>query len=458
MLGVGQTRDAFLDKRFRDEYATASYYAQSSSILSDIQDALGDASDVSEGGDVFAQAIRQMYESLNDFAANPTSTPHANLVLSAFNNATQVIQYLDKKLDDVADQQKFDLGVSVDKVNTLLQQIADLNKSISNDATVLQNPDNEYFRPNELLDHRNLLLDELASYGNITVTQNSDATVTVKMGNQVVVSGEKYDIMNLRSEADTGLVFLSWNTSGESVELTGGSLLAYTDFINGRGANMQNPGETMEQGILYYKDRLNTMARTLANAINHIIPEMEPANDPDNPDLMKQKVDENGNLVFKELISAKTADGTTNINIPVTAANIAVSDLWTQGGAQYFISDEGDKTNATYAEQISYLLTGEAVEFVSYGETFVGTFEEYLIDYTGKVGTDAAFHSNRQEVVAKVADEYLNQRDEISGVSENEETVNMMTYQKSFNACSRIMTALDDLLDTLINSTGRVGL
>ena len=61
-------------------------------------------------------------------------------------------------------------------------------------------------------------------------------------------------------------------------------------------------------------------------------------------------------------------------------------------------------------------------------------------------------------MTASVADEYLNQRDAISAVSENEETVSMLTYQKSFNACSRLMTTLDDLLDTLINSTGRVGL
>ncbi|MCI9575708.1 MAG: flagellar hook-associated protein FlgK [Clostridiales bacterium] len=460
-LGVGQTRDAFLDKRFRDEYSSASYYSQANAILNDIQSALGDASDVSEGGDVFAQAIRQIYESLNDFSGNPTSTPHANLVLSAFNNATQVLQLLDKKLNDVADQQIFDLGVGVDRVNSILEQIAHLNKSISNDATVLQNPDNEYFRPNELMDHRNLLLDELASYGNINVTLNGDATVTVKMGNHEVVSGETFDKINMSTDEELGIVSLTWNAIGDSVQLTGGALLGYTDFINGRGTNMQNPGETNKQGILYYKDRLNTMARTMANLVNSVIPEMEETPDPNNPDgppILTQKVDGNGNLVFKELISAKTADGTTDNKIPVTAANISVSDLWTQGGADYFISASGDKNNANYAQQISNLLTGQAVEFVSYGETFTGTFEEYLIDYTGKIGADASFYENRQNVVAKVADEYLNKRDEISGVSENEETVNMMTYQKSFNASSRLMTTLDDLLDTLINSTGRVGL
>lgn len=459
-IGVGQIRDAFLDKRFRDEYANASYYSQATNILEDIQAALGDPADVSAGGDVFAAALRQIYTSLNDFTANPTSTPHANLVLSAFNNATQVIQMLNKKLDDVADQQQFDLGVGVNRVNTLLEQIAHLNETISNDATVLQNPENEYFRPNELMDHRNLLLDELSSYGNITATLNADTTVTVQMGNHVVVNGDKFDVVNLRTEEDTNLVFLEWNSSGETLDLANGSLLAYTDFINGRGANMQNKGETLKQGIPYYRDRLDTMARTLANVVNNIIPVTEPAGDrnPDCPDEPIQVIDEYGNKVFKTLISAKNPDGTTNNNIPITAANISVSDEWTQGGSQYFLSAMGDKENANFAQQISNMLTNAPVEFVSFGETFVGTFEEYLIDYTGKVGSDTAFYSNRKEVVAKVADEYLNKRDEISAVAENEETVSMMTYQKSFNANSRLMTALDDLLETLINRTGRVGL
>ena len=176
-----------------------------------------------------------------------------------------------------------------------------------------------------------------------------------------------------------------------------------------------------------------------------------------NPKL-EQKRDEFGNLVYKELISAETGVNTTDINIPVDASNISVSEVWINGGAGYFLTDPGNKINSTYAEQLMNVLTGADVDFVSFGESFTGTFEEYVIDYTGKIGSDTAYYTNRQEVTASVADEYLNQRDAISAVSENEETVSMLTYQKSFNACSRLMTTLDDLLDTLINSTGRVGL
>ena len=689
-LGVGQTRDEFLDKRFRDEYSTSGYYSQATSILSDIEYALGDAADVSLGGDVFTQALRQIYESLNDFSGSPTSTPHANLVLSAFTNATQVLQMLDDKLNDVAEQQVYDLGLAVDDVNTILAQIAELNKAISQDATVLQDPDNEYYRPNELLDRRNLLLDELAGYGDIRVTNFSDGTINVTMGGHEVVTKYEYDGILMNQNQDTDVVSLAWRSSGELLNLTSGSLLSYTDFINGRGNNVQNAGETTKQGILYYRDRLDTLARTLANAVNHVIPEMtevtellyetysaqevqgsivqgdvliyatsNPPEDYDtatilgyetdengdlkldddgnaipiyalkdgvkaelkydddgnlvtgyqgtvagtpptltktqgnvpiyqfqNPEYvldpqgnkivigyeasengtldvskpiyqtvpgtgvgpvldketgmpvilgyqtdliygdkklgtvyadyevdptdptkvvgvgaplpdqgplpiwdtnadgtikvdangkpvqklgtpidpgtgnpkLEQKRDEFGNLVYKELISAETGVNTTDINIPVDASNISVSEVWINGGAGYFLTDPGNKINSTYAEQLMNVLTGADVDFVSFGESFTGTFEEYVIDYTGKIGSDTAYYTNRQEVTASVADEYLNQRDAISAVSENEETVSMLTYQKSFNACSRLMTTLDDLLDTLINSTGRVGL
>ena len=53
-LGVSQTRDAFLDKFFRDEYAKTSYHAQATDILSDIQSALGDGSVVTDEGGLYS--------------------------------------------------------------------------------------------------------------------------------------------------------------------------------------------------------------------------------------------------------------------------------------------------------------------------------------------------------------------------------------------------------------------
>lgn len=48
-------------------------------------------------------------------------------------------------------------------------------------------------------------------------------------------------------------------------------------------------------------------------------------------------------------------------------------------------------------------------------------------------------------------------RDQVSGVVVDEEVANVMLYQKSLSAASRLMTAMDEALDVLINKTGLVG-
>ena len=48
-------------------------------------------------------------------------------------------------------------------------------------------------------------------------------------------------------------------------------------------------------------------------------------------------------------------------------------------------------------------------------------------------------------------------KDSVSGVSLDEEVMSMMQYHQSYNAAARLMTALDEILDKLINNTGAVG-
>ena len=49
--------------------------------------------------------------------------------------------------------------------------------------------------------------------------------------------------------------------------------------------------------------------------------------------------------------------------------------------------------------------------------------------------------------------EIQDNRDSVAGVSEHEETVSMMTYQRSYQAAARMMTVMDGLLDVIINKT-----
>lgn len=187
-LGVSQLRDSYLDQRFREEYGNTAYHNEATDILKDIQSVFDDGNDVSSLTGL-TDAMEKIFDSIQDFAQDPTSSTTANIVMSAFSNMTQVLNQLDSKLQNVLEQQASDMKVTTDRVNQLLQQVAQLNKTIADqDMSLITGT--ETYQPNELLDERNLILDELAGYGDIQVTQKADGSVDVMMGGMLAVSGD----------------------------------------------------------------------------------------------------------------------------------------------------------------------------------------------------------------------------------------------------------------------------
>jgi len=72
----------------------------------------------------------------------------------------------------------------------------------------------------------------------------------------------------------------------------------------------------------------------------------------------------------------------------------------------------------------------------------------------GAVATANTNQTNSQALVSAVN----TQRESVSGVSLDQEMTNMMTYQRGYEASARALTALDQLLQTLIKQTGTAGL
>jgi flagellar hook-associated protein 1 len=78
--------------------------------------------------------------------------------------------------------------------------------------------------------------------------------------------------------------------------------------------------------------------------------------------------------------------------------------------------------------------------------------------FVAKIGSHVR-ESIRQEGNAQVlTDAVENRRQSVSGVSMDEEMSNLVRFQRSYQASSRAMSTMDEMLDVLINRTGRVGL
>ena len=92
-----------------------------------------------------------------------------------------------------------------------------------------------------------------------------------------------------------------------------------------------------------------------------------------------------------------------------------------------------------------------------FGGEFTGTFSEFVTYIVTSLGSDITLNNSRLDASVITAESIEKDRNSISGVSLNEEGIQMMTYNKAYQALARMMTTMDEQLDVLINKMGMVG-
>ena len=87
----------------------------------------------------------------------------------------------DANLKTLMEQTKNDLSVAVEDINTKLDQLSELNSSIAHEIFSNNDYDGVNYGPNDLLDQRNVILDDLSRYGDVQVTDLEDGKIQVKI-------------------------------------------------------------------------------------------------------------------------------------------------------------------------------------------------------------------------------------------------------------------------------------
>ena len=424
ITGVSQIRDPFLDKRFREEYSTLGYYDQSAVIFEDIEAALDE---ITSSG--LKDSLADVINSLDEFSKHPDQLVNGTITMNAFKNLTLTLDQFNDSLNDVMKQQKFDMDIAVNDVNAIMEKISMINKDIADDV-YSNSLNSEYHGPNELMDQRNLLLDELSRYGDVQIFTQSDGTVNVEMDGKVVVEGDKFSQMEM-VEYDNETVGLKWLDDGSDVRLESGALTAFVNLINGAGQDAFG-GQTFDKGIPFFKNEIDRFAAKLVDVVNNSIPESEkvPATDPPT-------------YIYKKLLQGDDS------------GSIEISDEWANDPG-YIITDESNGADGELDNSFILQLKDNMTKKTDFG-SFNGSFEEYVNNYNSTIGQERDFYLTRIKTSASVADEILNRRDSISAVSMDEEGGNLMIYDKAYKAVARVMTTMDEALDVLINKTGLVG-
>ena len=253
----------------------------------------------------------------------------------------------------------------------------------------------------------------------------------------------------LRDYAAYDSAVLRW-TSGDPADPSSGELRSYLDVLNGNGV-YKTGYQNDTYGIPYYESVIDSFANDFANHMN----------------FLNGAIDQNGTVINADRLlfcTQKYNEGVEEFGEKnMTADTIRIADSWMTDATmvgevqnpetgKWELSLDGDHIN-----QMAVSITSTPLKFGTKGD-FEGTVYDYLLFINNRLGQQIDYNKAQYESAYDTTDALLDSRDAVSGVSSDEEGINMMTYQNWYSATSRMMTTLDDCLDKLINSTGRVGL
>lgn len=467
--GVSQLRDPFLDVRYRMEHAKTGKTETEISTLNDLESIFDEVSN-----DGINSQFTDLVKQLNTFAASPSDTSLENIVKNssllltkAFNNAAE---QLSKVRTQETDSFQSD---AVDKVNTILKNIAHINQEIKS-ADISQTP------ALELQDQRNVLLDQLSEYMDIQLSTSSvpvgsgrfvdELSVNLKTpsGDAInLVNNDQYNQFAIKTDSSTDAVtgtklfhttISLTDANGNELKdtATGNSLLDNDDMTNGifggylsmlnDSGEFDNP-TTKTRGIGYYDKVLDKLAYEFSNMMNT-------ANSTDTTSGPN-----------KPLFTTDNGTSTTGI----TAANISISNAW-NNATGIFMTTSKDATlpgvdNSKSGNNLLYMINQFSTSKTfttnthnSGGTTlFSGSINSYMSNVSTTLGLDIETITRQNTTYNSTLTEIDTQRQSLSSVDVNEEGINLIMYNQALTAASRFMTTMDEAVDTIINKMGVVG-
>jgi flagellar hook-associated protein 1 FlgK len=349
------------------------------------------------------QALSEFWTAWQNLALNPSGRTEREVTAAAGQTLADTIR---RKYDDLKQvQEDIDIAVegAVDEVNRLSAQIAELNRQIAQ-SELGGNP------ANDLRDRRALVLQELAGLAAVRSFEdaNGGLVVSIGSGRVIVESGNTYELAT-RTDPANGRTVVLWPDIG------GGWTDVTTEIAGGKIGGWVDARDSLIAG---YRQRLDDLAAGLINAVNT---------------QHQAGLDLNGDA-GGEFFTGSDAD-----DIAMSAAILADSDLIAAadaGGAAL----PGDPENALAiaALQSAHTMGGSA------------TFEDAVAALVTIVGHDTRQAKSREDHQSDLRTYLENYRESVSGVSLDEEMVNLVKYQAAYNAAAKVISMADELFETLL--------
>jgi flagellar hook-associated protein 1 FlgK len=501
---VNRIRDIFMDFQARQAFSSQGQYTALARPLRNAEVVFNDPSD-----DGLSSLLSKFWASWHDLTNDPESSAARTALVHATTTFTMRLQAAHDQLT----QQRTDLNQEVAgigrEINMYASELATLNLQIKQ---VELNGD----MANDLRDRRDLILDELSKLADVQYSESDTGEVTVYLGTHELVFGTSArTIRAVDDPLNAGMVNLVFAMDNDSVQVSSGKLRGVLDardtafpdlianldtlasgLINGVNSLHQSgyglDGATTGLNFFTGTDATNiALNSVLAGSPASIAAASAPGapGDPSNA-LAIANLQLAPNMIAGAAATQLVVGESLSAGNTVTSLSVAAS---LQPGAYTIV--ENPPLSGTLELQLNGNTVGTATPVAAGPGTFAitftngsGTVATLTISAAGPYAAAAqvadltAAGNNQLQVETSASTFYGNMvsvlgadvnraigleqssgllvghldslRQSVHGVSIDEEVTNLTAAQHAYNAAARVITTIDDMLDTLINRTG----
>lgn len=494
---ITRLKDEFTDFQIIKENQNLGYLEEKSDILQQLENIFHEPSDKG-----INSLISGFYDSLQDLSNHPENfsarvmVKEKALALSdAFNRTISRIEELKSNLNE-------NISYKVNKINAMSSEIATLNSEISKtEVGGMQNA-------NDLRNQRDALVRSLSKMGNIYVQEADNKMISVQLGDKIIVSGVYPVRLATRNTAGNTLEIVSENTN-ERVHLTNGSLKALTEIRDQLIPQYAQNMDTLAKAIIEEINDVHVggvglnMYQTASsdNSVNSAnVPLTSAGLDGSmaGGNFTLSLYDINGILISENSVTinpladslqdvANTIDALAGFNASVTQDNKLSISASTSTDQFSFVGDttySKDSSGFLKAIGLNTFFKGSSASNITVTDTIVNdvnkiatgksaspgdnlniidlagtrettavsgaTFEDYYSSMVGELGIERQTSLNRYETQDMILNTLQERQQAESGVSFDEEAVNLIRFQRGYQASAKFITVIDGLIGSLL--------
>jgi len=410
---IRQYRDEFLDNKYKKEKTGLGYWEERYSSVRELETIF---SDNSEDG---------LQEVMNNFwnSWEQLSKPTGGLTTRAMvkENAiafVETVKNMDTMLLNFRKSKDKEIIDNAARINEIAKEFATLNLDI-------KKIESHGVTANDLRDRRNLLIDELSGLAKIQIIEGD--YINVSLEGRLLVEGSRYEqIKTVPDTGNSGFVRLVWEIDNGSLYISGGSI---NSSFESRDVLVGGFRERLDQFVIGIADEINAVHIT-GYGISDTLQRPFFINYRDNSavGINLLTIAYNPELEnYDRIAAAEDAYSNEDNRIALKIAALRYTDCFTD---EKYTTTAADKKH-------------------NYDE-----FYRNIISDLGNIGQEASTAADAQKLLV---DQIDYSRQALSAVSLDEEMTNLIKYEHSYNAATRIVNVIDEMIEMIVNRTGLVG-